>query len=143
MHTALAYNDSFHETVQPVAPLIVVADRDQHLRNELVRRLSDEGYDVIPLETGSQLLQYLYNEGVHEMRPDLVICGAELEGISGSQVCKVSRAQDQMLQFIVLAREGEAANFDALELIDDACVLQRPLNFSELHEAVTQLAGAP
>jgi DNA-binding response OmpR family regulator len=143
MHAAIAYSDSFHETVQPDAPLIVVADADLRLRDELVRRLSDGGYDVIPLETGSQLMQYLYNEGVHDVRPDLVICGAHLEGIDGTQVCKISRAQDSLVPFIVLARDGEAANFDALELIDDAVVLQRPLDFNELRDSVAQLVGSP
>jgi two-component system response regulator MtrA len=122
---------------------VVIAEGDDLLREALAESLSAEGYDVIAFKTGAQLLQYLYNEGLHEGRPDLVICAAELDGIDGSQVCKISRAQDNLLPFIVVARDGEAAGFDALELLDDAFVVKRPVNLTELHAAVLQLAGEP
>jgi len=134
---------------EPVLPLrqegtrVVIAEGDDTLRAMLAESLAAMGYEVVALKTGAQLLQYLYNEGLHEERPDLVICAAELDGIDGSQVCKISRAQDSLLPFIVLAREGEAAGFDALELLDDAFVVKRPVNFAELHAAVLQLAGEP
>src|SRR3954471_15831402 len=114
------------------ATRVVVAENDEVLRTRIARTLAGEGYDVVVLRTGSQLLQYLYNEGMRDGRPDLVICGAELEGIDGAQVCLISHAQDNLLPFIVLAREGEAAQFDALELMDDACVVNRPVDFDEL-----------
>jgi DNA-binding response OmpR family regulator len=134
---------SRRESALPDAPRVVVAEGDALLREQLARELSDLGYEVVSLRTGSELLQYLYNEGMRDGRPDLVICAAELEGIDGSQVCKISRAQDSLLPFIVLARAGEPAGFDALELLDDAFVVSRPIDFDELHEAVVQLAGEP
>jgi two-component system response regulator MtrA len=131
------------QPLQHEAPLVVIAEGDDALRALLAESLLDDGYEVIALKTGAQLLQYLYNEGVHDARPDLVICAAELEGIDGAQVCKISRAQDDLLPFIVLAREGSAGPFDALELVDDAFVVNRPVNLSELRDAVVQLAGEP
>lgn len=125
------------------ATRVVVAEGDDLLRARLVQYLADIGYDVIAMRTGAQLLQYLYNEGLHEQRPDLVICAAELEGVEGAQVCMISRAQDNLLPFIVLAREGEAAAFDALELVDDAFVVRRPVDLDALHDAVVELAGEP
>src|SRR4051812_31661510 len=112
---------------QSHATRILIAEGDEVLRSGMARLLAAQGYEVVVLRTGAQLLQYLYNEGVHDGRPDLVICGAELEGIDGAQVCLISHAQDNLLPFIVLAREGEAAQFDALELMDDACVVNRPV----------------
>jgi DNA-binding response OmpR family regulator len=125
------------------ATRVVVAEGDDQLRTQLVQQLTAFGYDVVAMRTGAQLMQYLYNEGQHDQRPDLVICAAELDGILGSQVCKISRAQDSLLPFIVLAREGEAAAFDALELLEDAFVVRRPVDFDELHDAVVELVGEP
>jgi DNA-binding response OmpR family regulator len=125
------------------APRVVVADSDEMLRTGIARMLAARGYDVVVLRTGPQLLQYLYNEGMREGRPDLVICGAELEGIDGAQVCLIAHSQDNLLPFIVMAREGEAAQFDALELLDDACVVKRPVDLDELNDVVAQLAGEP
>jgi DNA-binding response OmpR family regulator len=125
------------------ATRVIIADNDEVLRTGIARMLVAQGYDVVVLRTGAQLLQYLYNEGMREGRPDLVICGAELEGIDGAQICLIARSQDALLPFIVVARDGEAAEFDALELMDDACVLKRPVDLDELSEVVLQLAGEP
>jgi DNA-binding response OmpR family regulator len=125
------------------ATRVVIAENDEVLRTGIARTLAAKGYDVIVLRTGAQLLQYLYNEGMREGRPDLVICGAELEGIDGAQVCLIAHSQDSLLPFIVLARDGEAAEFDALELMDDACVVKRPVDLDELTDVVVELAGEP
>ena len=143
MHAEPLYTDSFEETAQPLTTLVVVADADARRRDALAQRLLDDGYDVVALETGPQLLQYLYNSVVHQLRPDLVICAAELEGIDGVQVCKISRAQDNLLPFIVLTRPGHAGAFDALELADDASVLSPDVDFEVLREEVSRLAGDP
>ena len=92
------------------------------------------------LESAGFEVRFPQNGGSVLTEPQL---HAELDGIDGSQVCKISRAQDNLLPFIVVAREGEAAGFDALELLDDAVVVNRPVNLTELHAAVLQLAGEP
>jgi len=122
---------------------VVVAEGDPDRRDRVAERLMSDGYDVVALETGAQLLQYLYNSLVHETRPDLVICDAHLEGIDGSQICKISRAQNTLLPFIVLARPGEPGAFDSLELYEDACVLASDVGLDELRAAVVRLAGGP
>ena len=143
MHAAPQYDDPFHESRQPVAPLVMVAVNGEARRTQLQELLWGAGFDVVLLDTGPQLLQYLYNSVAHEARPDLVICDAELEGIDGAQVCKISRAQDTLLPFIVLARPGTPGDFDSLELSDDACVLPADVEPRELKAAVLQLVGVP
>jgi CheY-like chemotaxis protein len=144
MHAAPAHSsDAFSEHAQPLAPLIVVAGTDALRRGAICEMLSGQGYEVTELDTGAQLLQYLYNSVVHETRPDLVVCDAELEGIDGAQICKISRAQDSLLPFIVFARPGTPGAFDSMELSDDACVLPADVDLEELRAAVLQLAGSP
>jgi len=143
MHAAPAYSDELDHRSHEQNALVVVAEGDAQRRDRIADMLVHEGYEVLALETGAQLLQYLYNSVVHESRPNLVICDAELEGIEGAQVCKISRAQDTLLPFIVLSRPGTAGDFDSLELSDDACVLPSDVELPELRAAVFRLAGAP
>lgn len=143
MHAAPPYDDPFHESRQPSAPLVVIAVSGDQRRAQLQELLWGSGFDVVLLETGAQLLQYLYNSVAHEARPDLVICDAELDGIDGAQVCKISRAQDTLLPFIVLARPGTPGDFDSLELSDDACVLPADVEPRALKAAVLQQVEVP
>ena len=143
MHVAPQIADPFHEQKQQLSPLVVVALHDATRRESMQALLARAGFDVVVLDTGAQLLQYLYNSVAHEARPDLVICDAELDGIDGAQVCKISRAQDTLLPFIVLARPGTPGDFDSMELNDDACVLSSDVDPQELTAVVQTLAGNP
>jgi CheY-like chemotaxis protein len=122
---------------------VVLAAADAQRRDAVGRMLRVLGYQLVALETGAQLLQYLYNSLAGTGRPDLVICDAELDGIDGAQVCIISRAQDELLPFIVVARPGVAGDFDSMELADEACVLNADVDLDELKLKVLQLAGDP
>ena len=143
MHAAPQSADAYELQTQPASPLVVLAQSDPERRAVTQMLLLDAGYDVVVLDTGSQLLQYLYNSVAHEARPDLVVCDAELEGIDGAQVCKISRSQDTLLPFIVLARPGPAGAFDSMELNDDACVFEPDVEPETLMAEVLRLAGHP
>jgi CheY-like chemotaxis protein len=141
MGAATLYSEEPQRT--PGSILVVLAAADPDRREAIARMLRGEGYELVALETGAQLLQYLYNSLAQQTRPDLVICDAELEGIDGAQVCIISRAQDELLPFIVVARDGVAGDFDSLELADDACVVCADVDLDELKANVVRLAGDP
>lgn len=128
---------------QPDATLIIVAEGDVSRREAVSDMLLREGYDVMSFDSGAELLQYLYNSISHQLGPALVICDAELAGIDGAQVCKISRAQNTLVPFIVLARPGTPGAFDSMELVDDACVLNADVDLAELKASVVRLAGDP
>ena len=142
MHVAPPPADEFAESVQPQSALVVLALEDDELRAEIAEALTDDGHEVVTLKTGAELMQYLYNSISHQPQPDLVICGAALGGIDGAQVCKISRSQNELLPFIVLARPGEAGAYDELELGDDAVVF-RSMDVGALRAAVARITGAP
>ncbi len=139
MHAAPTVEDAFHETQQPASGLVVVAVNDAGRLDSLRETLSLEGYEVEALRDGAQLLQYLYNSVVHESRPDLVICDAELEGVDGAQICLIARSQGMLLPFIVIARAGPAGPFDSMELSDEAVVVSADVDLEELKAAVSRL----
>ncbi|MBL8954503.1 MAG: response regulator [Myxococcaceae bacterium] len=139
MHAAPMVEDAFHETRQPASPLVVLALNDGARCAALEQALTADGYEVVTMRDGAALLQYLYNSVTHEARPDLVVCDAELDGVDGAQVCLISRSQDALLPFIVIARNGPAGAFDSLELFDEACVLSADVDLEELKAAVRRL----
>ncbi len=143
MHAVPEYADPFHERAeqQPVAPLVVVAMNEPGRRDRVIEALEDAGFDVVVLDTGAQLLQYIYNSVAHEARPDAVVCDAELDGIDGAQVCSISRAQDTLLPFVVFARPGTPGDFDFMELNDDACVVPADVEPATLMDEVRRLTG--
>jgi CheY-like chemotaxis protein len=143
MHAAPSYADEFHESTQPSRTVVVLAASDDDRRDALAEQLTAEGYEVVAYKTGPELLQHLYNSVVHEARPDLVICSAELQGIDGAEVCRISRAQDSLLPFIVLAPMRDDDSNPLVELSDDACVLPASVDFEQLRAEVFRLVGAP
>ncbi len=139
MHSAPTYEDAFHESKQPHDGLVVVALNGAERLERVSGMLAAEGYEVVALRDGAELLQYLYNSVVHEQRPDLVVCDAELEGVDGAQVCLISRSQGTLLPFVVIARPGGPGAFDSLELADDAVVVSSDVDLDELKAAVSRL----
>jgi DNA-binding response OmpR family regulator len=142
MHATPLQPDPLGESTRPGTPLVIIAIDDDEMRDALADQLDAEDYQVVAIKTGSELMQYLYNSVSHQPQPDVVVCSAALEGIDGSQVCKISRAQNNVLPFIVLARSGEAGAFDALELGDDARVFTTPVDVDELKAEIARLTGA-
>src|SRR5687767_10242618 len=125
------------------ATLVVLAMRDGLRRRAIANLVAKRGYQVLVLGSGSELLQYLYNSVGEPQPPGLVVCDAELDGIDGAQVCKISRAQNSLLPFIVIARPGFPGAFDSLELGDDACVVTSDVDLEDLKFWVETLAGDP
>ncbi|MBK7864622.1 MAG: hypothetical protein IPJ65_39670 [Archangiaceae bacterium] len=143
MTAALKFVEEPAENVERAPLTVVVAAADADRRQTICRMLGASGYEAVPLATGSELLHYLYNALPSRTRPDLVICDAELEGIDGAQVCLISRSQDALLPFIVLARPGIAGDFDSMELADEARVVPAEVDLDELKGSVIELAGDP
>jgi DNA-binding response OmpR family regulator len=128
--------------VEP-SSFVLIAMAEGLRRRAVANMLSKAGYEVLVLGTGSELLHHLYNSLGSGKTPDLVLCDAELEGIDGAQICKISRAQNSLLPFIVIARPGFAGAFDSLELGEDACVVTSDVDLEDLKFWVETLAGDP
>ena len=128
---------------EPDRQTVVVAMGDGLRRRAVANMLGRYGYAVQVFGTGSELLQYLYNSVGEAHAPVLVLCDAELDGIDGAQVCKISRAQNSLLPFIVIARAGFPGAFDSLELGEDACVVTSDVDLEDLKFWVETLAGDP
>ncbi len=71
--------------------LVLVVDDEQDVREMVARKLVQSGFEVITAENGQQALEL-----VAQMHPDLVLLDIAMPGMSGFDVCRTVKAdQDQ------------------------------------------------
>jgi PAS domain S-box-containing protein len=80
---------------------ILVVDDSDDLRNVFCRLLSRAGYEVLSAKTGQECLRV-----VTEQEPDLVLLDMVLPDMSGIQVCKQIKSDEQTNGTLVLSISG-------------------------------------
>ncbi len=113
---------------------ILVVDDEDDLRNVMTVILKDVGYEVIPLESGEQALEYL-----KAAVPDLIVCDISMRNLSGYDVLKVVRENPSTSQipFIFVSGVSDRAGIRrGMELGADDYIL-KPFASQELVAAVS------
>lgn len=113
--------------------MILVVERDPHVRDLEAFFLERAGYSVEFAENGRQAL-----ESVAKIRPDIVITEILVPGLDGLSVCRAikddpSLSGTAVLVFSILAASGRASEAGA-----DAFLL-KPLAEAKLVDTVRQL----
>jgi DNA-binding response OmpR family regulator len=119
------------------APLVLVVDDEQPIR-ELVRTyLQAEQMDVIVAEDGPAAV-----EAVRERRPDVVVLDVMLPGIDGIEVCRQLRAFSDAYVLMLTARGEEVDRVVGLSIgADDYLV--KPFSPRELVARIKALLRRP
>ncbi|MGC9031418.1 MAG: response regulator transcription factor [Minisyncoccia bacterium] len=88
---------------------ILVVEDDRFLRELIVRKLSEEGFDVITAVNGEEGLKTL-----KEKKPDLVLLDLILPGIDGFEVLKRLKEEDIVpsLPVIILSNLGQREDIE-------------------------------
>ena len=111
----------------PDAPLLLVVEDDDALRELVAGRLAEAGYRVEAAATGPAALA-----AVERVVPDLVLLDVMLPGIDGLEVCRRLRAQHPLLYVIlVTARADELDRVVGLEVGADDYVT-KPFSLQEV-----------
>ena len=111
---------------------ILVAEDDNELRLGLIDLLEIEGYRVIPCADGAQALQAYQQE-----KPDLMLLDVMMPELSGYDLCREIRKQDNQIPIILLTAKGEEIDkVVGLELGADDYVT-KPFGLHELRARIT------
>ncbi len=121
---------------------IVVAEDDDEMRTLLASALRRDGYEVIEVNTGDQLLHELGNELLQPstMRPDLIVSDIRMPGCTGIEVLAGLRRADWATPVILITAfpDGETHS-EATRL--GATVFDKPFDIDDLRTAVVTIVG--
>lgn len=121
-------------------PTILVAEEDDGLRRSVSQQLASDGYRVIAVEHGLELLDYLdlarSPDNLLPM-PDVVVSDVELPGCDGLTLCRKLNAELPVV--LLTASDDPSLESEALDS-GAADVVPKPIDVDELRGAVAILA---
>jgi DNA-binding response OmpR family regulator len=126
-----------------MARSILVVDDEKTLRETLSEELETEGYDVLQAADGRAAVDMFRRH-----RPDLILLDLMLPEISGTEVCRIVRAESGVPILMLTAKSAEVDKVVGLELGADDYVT-KPFSFRELLARIrallrrTEAQGAP
>ncbi len=90
-----------------MAKRILIVEDDPSIGELLTYNLQKEGYDVIALVEGSQVVGYVLSR-----MPDLIVLDVMLPGLDGIEVCRLLKANDKISQIpiVMLTAKGEESD---------------------------------
>lgn len=117
---------------------ILVAEDDSDLRLLVSLKLESSGHQVVTVEDGSTAA-----DRCRAMRPDLVILDLMMPGMSGLEVCRFIRADDELrtTPVILLTARAQSADIEAGKAAGVDEYLTKPFSPRELAVRVTTLLG--
>jgi CheY-like chemotaxis protein len=125
-------------------PRIAVAEDDPDMRSLVAEALRDEGYEVVEIANGAELLVLVtspYREGPRAERIDLVITDVRMPVISGLAIVRGLREAHRLTPVIVMTAFGDAATGREVAALG-AVLLDKPLRLSTLCDEVAKLLHA-
>jgi DNA-binding NtrC family response regulator len=77
-------------------PKVLVVDDDESLRMLYFKELSEEGYEVLTVESGREAIN-----SIKESRPDAVILDIKMEGMDGLSVLDLIMEHDKTIPVVL------------------------------------------
>jgi DNA-binding response OmpR family regulator len=109
-----------------MARTILVVDDEPTLRETLADGLETEGFAVLQAADGREAVEMFRRH-----RPDLILLDLMLPEISGTEVCRIVRAESDVPILMLTAKSAEVDKVVGLELGADDYVT-KPFSFREL-----------
>lgn len=122
-------------------PRILVAEDDDEMRELLARTLERAGYQVVQLEDGAELSDYLELINVRSSRasqPDLVLTDVRMPGKSGLDVVRQARHVGLTCPVVVLSGFASELGLEASGL-GDTVLLSKPIEVDALLKVVRRM----
>jgi two-component system response regulator RegX3 len=116
-----------------MARSILVVDDERTLRETLAEGLEEEGYSVFQAADGREAV-----DAFRRHHPDLILLDLMLPELSGTEVCRIIRAESGVPILMLTAKSAEIDKVVGLELGADDYVT-KPFSFRELLARVRAL----
>jgi CheY-like chemotaxis protein len=126
--------------LEPEPETVLLVEPDEDLRERAAEALRLDGFRVVEVEDGLELLDYLEaltGRGAFT-RPDVIVSEMELPGTSALDCLWRLRQRDRVTPVILIASEGEDG--ERAQRCGADLVLPWPLDIDQLRTAVTVTA---
>lgn len=113
---------------------ILIADEDENTLSKLENSLISEGYNLIPLKNGKEVLNYARRNA-----PDLMILEVMLPGVDGFTICKTLRVEGHEIPIVFLTHR--TSEIDAVIGLGLGAqdYIRKPLYINELMVRVSNI----
>ncbi|MHA1189453.1 MAG: response regulator [Alphaproteobacteria bacterium] len=117
--------------------VMIVEDNELNMKlfNDLLRA---NGYNTMPMRTGHEAL-----EALNKQRPDLIIMDIQLPEISGLEVTRIIKQDDNLKDIPVIAVTAFAMKGDEERILQGGCegYLSKPISVATFVETVKTYVG--
>ena len=120
-----------------MAQKILIADDQIASRRMFEMVLSREGYDVISVSSGAEVL-----ETATKKRPDIALIDAVMPGVDGYQVCESLKKHPNFKTLPVILLAGKYEAFDkerGVKMVGEQAILSKPATSGDILAKVQQL----
>ncbi len=128
----------------PSPACVLLAEDDFELRRLLIRGLRKDGYDIVEVASGAELVHRL---GLNLQEPerveavDLIIMDIRMPGWSGLEVLEALRSIGCQIPVIVMTAFGDDETHRTALRLGAASVLDKPLDPDHLRRVVINTLG--
>lgn len=124
--------------------IVVVAEDDDDLRALLLTALAGDDRQLVEIEDGAELLDYLeflVGRGVQTQLPDLILTDVQMPGASGLEVVSLARARGVSCPVVILTAFPDDRLLDAAAAIGGTWVLGKPQPLEAIKAVATAALG--
>jgi DNA-binding response OmpR family regulator len=121
---------------------VLLAEDDAEVRRLLTQALRRDGYDVIAVSTGEELLGLLSaSEEAAPPRdpPDLIVSDIRMPGLSGLEVLAILKRGEGSPPVILITAFGDAETHAKASRMGATFVFDKPFELSDLRSAITSV----
>jgi DNA-binding response OmpR family regulator len=126
-----------------IAPRVAWAEDDPAFRDLVADAIRADGYDVLALRNGTELLEYLAASQIYGLRypePSLVILDLMMPGFSGLELASGLRRARYSRPVILVTAFGTAETHREARRLGVTAVFDKPFDIDDLRTAVSLLA---
>ncbi|MDH5573768.1 MAG: response regulator [Gammaproteobacteria bacterium] len=119
-------------------PSVLIVD-DVEMNRQLLEKVFEERFDVVSVDSGEAAL-----EAMRHIVPDVILLDVMMPGISGYDVCRHIRADEQLKSIKVFMVSARAMDDDQEQGIDAGAdeYITKPFNAFELRDRLLVMLDA-
>jgi DNA-binding NtrC family response regulator len=117
---------------------VVLAEDDRELRRLLAQLIRLEGYDVVEIGSGDELLAWLDDSVADEMplSPNVILCDVGMPGFTGMEILEYLRATGNLTPVILMTAFGDRQMHREASRLGAAGMFDKPFEADDMIAAI-------